>query len=744
MLAPVAAALLPLAVMATTIPVGNQMVQQDGLIRYPVTAVLDGPLVGSVSKRQTQVDSFSSRSGMQYIINLVLGTPGQSVPVIFDTGSDELWVNPVCSKSNSPSFCSAQPRFTMSTTIHNQGATGSITYGTGYVDFTYVDDFVKIGSAKVSQQTFGVAYDSAFATLGILGAGPNLFGWDSPYPYFIDNLVSQGFINSRAFSMDLRGFESDRGAIIYGGVDTKKYTGSLAKLPIVPDSESPDGYTRLYVWLAGISVNQADGTVVNVYSKSAASKGQVVLLDSGYSVSALPKYIFDKLLAAFPSATPVANSNLYYVDCLDKGQGGSVDFSFAGKVINVPYYDFIWHYPESNFCLLGAYESDFAVLGDTFLRAAYVVYDWDNQKIHLAQTADCGTNLVAIGSGSNAVPSLAGCGGASSTSSSASSTATSSSSSISSSTSSFVTSTTSSSSSSSTVASSSTASSTATSSESSTSTGSSSTSTASSTESSTTSSTESSTASSTESSTASSTESSTASSTTSSSESSTVSSTDSSSSPEITSPPAVISKSTITFTTETTYTITSCPPDKASVCPLGKVTTKVITATETVCPQTTATYTVHERWTSGTVTGTIDHVLTVKPVVPAATPIVVPGCTPGAPLPAGVTLRPAAAIPQGGSSAPPAAATGLVAPYAPPKAAAATTLITAAPYYPTTAVVQSKPWAANGTAAVITSSTTVAAATGTAKVATAGASRLFGVSASVVILAGVLAVAIGL
>jgi hypothetical protein len=53
------------------------------------------------------------------------------------------------------------------------------------------------------------------------------------------------------------------------------------------------------------------------------------------------------------------------------------------------------------------------VLGDSFLRAAYVVYDQDNRNLHLAQAANCGSNLVEIGSGSDAVPSVTGdCTGA--------------------------------------------------------------------------------------------------------------------------------------------------------------------------------------------------------------------------------------------------------------------------------------------------------------------------------------------
>ena len=40
--------------------------------------------------------------------------------------------------------------------------------------------------------------------------------------------------------------------------------------------------------------------------------------------------------------------------------------------------------------------------------ALQVVYDQGNQNIHLAQAANCGTNLVPIGKGVNAVPSSAG------------------------------------------------------------------------------------------------------------------------------------------------------------------------------------------------------------------------------------------------------------------------------------------------------------------------------------------------
>ena len=340
----------------------NGVVQAGNVIRYPITATMGGSLFGKHAKRQEDLSATSQRSGTMYTISLTFGTPGQSVPVLFSTSASELFVNPVCSKASDPDFCNAQPRFTMSSSLVDLGVSGHVDFlqgypGTpsGYADFEYVYDTVGVGPAIIPKQIFGVAYDSTLTPFGILGAGPPVSGWQNGYPLLIDNLRQYGYINSRAFSMDLQGLQSTSGSVIYGGVDICRYSGPLTKLPIVPAAQSPDGYTRYWVRLDGITVNQADGTPFVVYDSGGV--GQPFLVDSASTLSALPGPMFASLLAAFPSAQPL-DYGLWSVPCLEPGLGGSVAFRFGDKVIRVPYSDFIWHDPQSGFCVLGAYDAD--------------------------------------------------------------------------------------------------------------------------------------------------------------------------------------------------------------------------------------------------------------------------------------------------------------------------------------------------------------------------------------------------
>lgn len=404
-------AALPLVAQASEVIMDNKMLQEPGLLRYPITVVRGAPPKDHILRRQQDVGVKAQLSGFFYSIQIQVGTPPQPVSVNFDTGSAELWINPVCRKSADPAFCQTLGRFNGSQTYVDTNITNRINYGTGFAQLEYGYDYVQIGTAKLGQQMFGVATDSEFAMTGVMGAGPQTKSWSSDYPMILDNMVAQKFIKSRAFSLDIRSIESARGSVVFGGIDTKKFSGRLEKRPIIPAAESPDKLTRYWIYLDGVSVTDGKGSRAQIFDQA---NGQAMLVDSGYTVSALPTKYFNKLKDAFPGVTAPPKedkSGLYRIPCNVAEQKGTVNFRFGKVEINVPYKDFIWKQTDG-LCIFGVYPDDkFPVLGDTFLRAAYVVYDMDNRNLHIAKSNDCGSALLPIGSGPDAVPSVEGdCG----------------------------------------------------------------------------------------------------------------------------------------------------------------------------------------------------------------------------------------------------------------------------------------------------------------------------------------------
>jgi hypothetical protein len=263
-------------------------------------------------------------------------------------------------------------------------------------------------AAQITNQVFGIALESYDIPVGILGLSPPTSDAQTQYSFVLDSMATQGLIDSRAFSLDLRNVDDPNGSVIFGGIDTGKFIGSLEKCPILDPTETPSGADRYWITMTGVGITLPDGE-----SQTSDAIEVPVFLDSGGTLSRLPTPIYQAIGDSFPGAQLDQSSGFYYVDCDVGKQSGSVDFIFNNKKIAVPYADFIWE-AEAGQCVVGVLPTDDEpVLGDSFLRAAYVVYDQDNRNLHLAQAANCGSNLVEIGSGTDAVPSVTGdCTGA--------------------------------------------------------------------------------------------------------------------------------------------------------------------------------------------------------------------------------------------------------------------------------------------------------------------------------------------
>lgn len=276
----------------------------------------------------------------------------------------------------------------------------------------YVSDTVTIGSATLKSLQFGVGYKSS-SPEGILGIGYKINevqvgrAGKQPYNNMPAQMVADGLIASNAYSLWLNDLDASTGSILFGGVDTDQFKGTLATLPV--QSEGGE-FAEFLITLTGVSLG---GTVI------AKGQAQAVLLDSGSSLTYLPdpitEAIYEQVSAQYDSQEGAA-----YVPCSLASNKTTLDFTFSSPTISVPMDELVIDILSTNgrpltfsdgtkACLFGIAPagSSTSVLGDTFIRSAYLVYDLANNEISIAQTNFNATtnNVVEITTGTAAVPS---------------------------------------------------------------------------------------------------------------------------------------------------------------------------------------------------------------------------------------------------------------------------------------------------------------------------------------------------
>lgn len=309
--------------------------------------------------------------------------------------------NEVCQESDDPCADSGIFEPDESSTFDVISNDFSIQYGDhSYAKGVFASETFSIGGVTVSNLTVGVATD-ANATDGIMGIGyssneaiVSLKGSKAQYKNLPDLLKDEGLIATRAYSLWLNDEWSSTGTVLFGGIDRAKYDGDLVVMPIDKYSGETEP-SEFFITLDGIGFTDTDGSETTVDQ----SLEEAVLLDSGTSFSYL-SYTLQSSLAKIVGAQ--YNSRLeYYVQTCDVlNVDASIDFYFDDLTIKVPVRNlFVVATDEDDqpitfttgeqvclFTVLDNSDVGVSILGDSFLRAAYVVYDLDNNEIGMAQT----------------------------------------------------------------------------------------------------------------------------------------------------------------------------------------------------------------------------------------------------------------------------------------------------------------------------------------------------------------------
>uniref|UniRef100_A0A670Z8T6 pepsin A n=1 Tax=Pseudonaja textilis TaxID=8673 RepID=A0A670Z8T6_PSETE len=314
----------------------------------------------------------------EYIGTISIGTPPQQFIVIFDTGSSNLWVPSVYCSSEA---CSNHHKFNpqQSSTFQATSQSVSITYGTGSMTGFLGYDTVQVGSIDVTNQIFGLSQTEPGSFLyyapfdGILGLAYPRLSASGATPVF-DNMMSEGLVSQDLFSVFLSSDGQQGSFVMFGGIDSSYYTGSLNWVPL-----SAELYWQ--ITLDSITVN---GQTI------ACSGGCQAIVDTGTSLLVGPPNGIANI-QNFIGGSQDSNGQ-YLVNCNAINELPDIVFTINGIQYPVPASAYIRQVRSyQSYCMSGfeniAFQSDLWILGDIFIRQYYCVFDRANNQVGLAPVA---------------------------------------------------------------------------------------------------------------------------------------------------------------------------------------------------------------------------------------------------------------------------------------------------------------------------------------------------------------------
>lgn len=203
-------------------------------------------------------------------------------------------------------------------------------------------------------------------------------------------MLSNGLIECAAYSLWLDKINTSHGQLIFGGVNTDKFLGTLesfsATLPTVNN-------VYIMISLSKMSISYNGGSFILQDTALQVSP------DAGSSWMYLPPSITDPLFAQF-GATYDPDLVVTWIPCIARENTSTIDFTFGATTIAVSMDELVQDY-NSSICYFGIIPSSLGVfLGVTFLRSAYIVFDLSHNFVWLApsNSKPSGDNIVPIGS----------------------------------------------------------------------------------------------------------------------------------------------------------------------------------------------------------------------------------------------------------------------------------------------------------------------------------------------------------
>ncbi|KAL1852712.1 hypothetical protein Plec18167_008967 [Paecilomyces lecythidis] len=357
-----------------------------------------GDQTGDVPAEDVQNDS-------EYLAEVGIGTPAQTLKLDFDTGSADLWVWSTELPSNITAQAKGHTIFDpskSSTWKASQGETWQISYGdSSSASGSVGTDNVNIGGVVVKNQAVELAkqISSQFQQ----GSGDGLLGlaWGnintvkpSPVKTPVENMIAQDDIPKSAelFTANLGSWrdknDPDKGESFYtfGYIDQDVVKQSGQEISYTPIDNS-QGF-----W-------QFDSTSATVNGKTITRSGNKAIADTGTTLALVDDNTAKAIYDAIPGASYDQDSQGYiYPSNTPADKLPTVTFAVGDKQFTVQKEDLGFAEAKTGYVYGGIQsrgDNPFDILGDTFLKSIYAIFDVGNKRFGAVQRTEPSQNTSA-------------------------------------------------------------------------------------------------------------------------------------------------------------------------------------------------------------------------------------------------------------------------------------------------------------------------------------------------------------